>query len=103
MTLIAGPNRLAVQGERVRMARSSTNLSREKFATVVSEHLAESISREIIRQIEKGERDAKMGELIAISVVTGKRVEWLAGGSNVPSDSESSYAPVAQWDRAADF
>ncbi len=97
MTLDIGLERQAVQGERVRMARASIKLGREKFATAVSRLMeGKTISREIVRHIEEGDRDAEVGLLVAISKLTGKRVEWLAGGSDVPSDSEIRYAPVAQ-------
>ncbi len=96
MTLQTGLHRLDVQAERIRMARAGAKLSLRAFAEAVSQHMVKPISHETIRQLEKGERDAKMGELIAISVVTSKRVEWLAGGSGVPSDSELHVAPVAQ-------
>lgn len=96
MSLQVGEQRLRVQGERVKMARAASGLSRDKFAKAVSRFLRKPISREIVRQIEIGERDAYMGELAAIAALTGKRVEWLAGGTNVPSDAELRQAPVAQ-------
>ena len=97
MTLDVGLERQTVQGERVRMARASIKLGREKFAAEISRLLdGKSISREIVRHIEEGDRDAEVGLLIVISTLTEKRVEWLAGGSDVPSDSEIHYAPVAQ-------
>lgn len=97
MTLQASRGRLTIQGERARMARAATKLGRDAFAKAVSELLPDkTISRGIIEAIETGHRDAEMGILIAISILSGKKVEWLAGGLGVPSDSDLSDAPVAQ-------
>ncbi len=96
MQVIQGAERLRLQGERIRMARASVRMSRELFAASISDEMGyASVSRDTIRRVECGERDAEIGLLLAIQSVTGKRVEWLAGARDAVADVEDRYAPVA--------
>ena len=96
MQVIHGAERLQLQGEQIRMARASVRMSRDAFAASISEEMKyATVSRDLIRRIESGERDAEIGLLLAIQAVTGKRVEWLAGARDAVADLEDRYAPVA--------
>lgn len=62
---------------RVRMARGSADLTLGNLAQQVSAILDTPLSREIIRRVELGERDAEVQLLWAIAEVTGEPFGFL--------------------------
>ena len=72
-------DRWTTQGRRVRMARSGTDMNQTELARAVSDVWTRAISRDFIRRIEIGERDAEMGVLWAIAQITDQPLFWLTG------------------------
>lgn len=68
-----------IQGERIRKARIWVSLTQKELAAEVSWLIDNSISHNIISQIEQGERDVTTREMRAIAYVTGQPREWLEG------------------------
>jgi transcriptional regulator with XRE-family HTH domain len=73
--------RRQVQGQRVKMARAGAGLSRERMAEAISERW-EPVSRDYIRRIEVGTKDAGYGFLLAAAEVTGQPVEWFTAAAS---------------------
>jgi transcriptional regulator with XRE-family HTH domain len=80
--------RLKLQAKRIRMARAAADLSLHDLAELVSNQLGQSVSYEMIRRIERGQRDVEYALLRAIATVLGPAIVeetetplgWLAGG-----------------------
>ena len=83
--------RREAQGQRVLMARTAARLSRQKFATQVS-NLWEPVSREYVRRVEVGEKDPGYGFFLAASEVTGQPVPWFTDLGTPPLHVMSGYA-----------
>lgn len=73
-----------VIAKRIKMARCGADLSREELAGAVSELIGRTISGELLRRIETGDRDVEFGIIEAVSEVTGEAVSWLTDGATRP-------------------
>jgi transcriptional regulator with XRE-family HTH domain len=80
MTLqLAGKEQLRTQGQRVRRARRTLELSQAELANRVSVHTGDLISHQTIYLIEKGKRDIWHREMTALVAILHRDASWLAG------------------------
>lgn len=73
-----------VVAKRIKMARCGADLSRAELAVEVSLRIGRTISDELIRRIEIGDRDVEFGIIEAVSDVTGEALSWLTDGATRP-------------------
>ena len=73
-----------VVAKRIKMARCGADLSRDELASEVSLRIGKTVSDELIRRIETGERDVELSIIEAVSDVTGEPMSWLTNGATRP-------------------
>ena len=73
-----------VMGDRIRLVRTSRNLSQEKLAE------AANLTRESINRIENGSMKAKLDTIAVIANILNIPIDYLIGKNDDPSaDTES--------------
>jgi DNA-binding XRE family transcriptional regulator len=80
MTLqMAGPEQLRTQGQRIRRARRTLEMSQTALAQRVTDYTGEPISHQTIYLIEKGKRDIWQREMAALVSILHRDAAWLSG------------------------
>ncbi|MFL4599781.1 MULTISPECIES: helix-turn-helix domain-containing protein [Stenotrophomonas] len=77
----AAPSNPRTQGERIRFARISANLSQEQLGMQVNKAGGSSVTKSLVSQWERdGVKNPTNDNLFAIEAVTGFSAQWISSG-----------------------